>query len=95
MALDAEGQIFITNTCALVSPYKSNTLWVPAPLSSCVKAYADEGNLIKTYDFFPDDHITVVGAMMQEYLAGKLDRQELAEELTEYWKGAEVIAHGS
>jgi hypothetical protein len=33
--------------------------------------------------------------MMQEYVAGKLDRQELAEELTEYWKGAEVIAHGS
>jgi hypothetical protein len=33
--------------------------------------------------------------MMQEYVAGKLDRQELAEELTEYRKGAEVIAHGS
>ncbi len=93
MAKDAEGQEFVTNTCALVSPYKSNTLEVSDPLSISVKGYADGGNLIANYNFFPDDHITKVGAMMQKYLGGQIDRQGLADELTEYWKGATVIAH--
>ena len=93
MAKDADGQDFITNKCALISPYKSNTLDVADPLSVCVKAYADAGNLIDNYLFFPDDHITMVGASMQKYLGGKIDRQGLADELTEYWKGATPIAH--
>lgn len=93
MALDAEGQDFITNSCALISPYKSNTLDVADPLSVCVKAYADAGSLIDNYLFFPDDHITMVGASMQKYLGGKIDRQGLADELTEYWKGATPIEH--
>jgi raffinose/stachyose/melibiose transport system substrate-binding protein len=93
MAVDPEGQEFVTNTCALVSPYKSNTLEVSDPLSVSVKAYADAGNLIPNYNFFPDDHITVVGALMQKYLGGELDREGLAEDLTEYWKGAAVIEH--
>ncbi len=93
MATDAEGQDFVTNTCALVSPYKSNTLDVADPLSISVKAYADGGNLIPNYNFFPDDHITKAGASMQKYLGGEVDREGLAEELTEYWKGAAVIEH--
>lgn len=93
MAMDPEGQDFVTNTCALVSPYKSNTLEVADPLSVCVKAYADAGNLINNYNFMPDDHYTSCGATMQKYLGGKIDRQGLADELTNYWKGATIIAH--
>ena len=93
LAIDPEGQEFVTNTCALVSPYKSNTLDVSDPLSVSVKAFADAGNLINNYNFFPDDHITVVGALMQKYLGGELDREGLAEDLTEYWKGASIIEH--
>ena len=93
MATDPDGQDFVTNICALVSPYRSNTLEVSDPLSLSVKAYADEGNLIGSYNFFPDDHITVVGAMMQKYLGDEIDREELADELTGYWKGAAIIEH--
>jgi len=93
MAEEADGQDFVTNTCALVSPYKSNTLEVSDPLSISVKEYADAGNLIANYNFFPDDHITEAGAIMQKYLGGEIDRQGLADELTEYWKGAEIIEH--
>ena len=92
-ALDPEGQDFVSNTCALVSPYKSNTLDVSDPLSVSVKAYADAGNLINNYNFFPDDHITKAGAIMQKFLGGQIDRQGLADELTEYWKGATLIEH--
>ena len=93
MAMDPAGQDFVTNTCALVSPYKSNTLEVADPLSVCVKAYADAGNLINNYNFMPDDHYTTCGATMQKYLGGKIDRQGLADELTEYWKSATPIEH--
>ena len=93
MAMDEEGQDFVTNTCALVSPYKSNTLEVSDPLSISVKEYADAGSLIPNYNFFPDDHITIVGAMMQKYLGDEIDREGLADELTEYWKGAKIIEH--
>ena len=93
MATDPDGQDFVSNTCALVSPYKSNTLDVSDPLSVSVKAFADAGNLINNYNFFPDDHITKCGATMQKYLGGEIDREELANELTEYWKGAAVIEH--
>jgi raffinose/stachyose/melibiose transport system substrate-binding protein len=93
MALEADGQDFVSNTCALVSPYKSNTLDVSDPLSVSVKAYADAGNLINNYNFFPDDHITKAGAIMQKYLGGEIDREGLAKELTDYWKGAAVIEH--
>jgi raffinose/stachyose/melibiose transport system substrate-binding protein len=93
MALEEDGQDFVSNTCALVSPYKSNTLDVSDPLSVSVKAYADGGNLINNYNFFPDDHITKAGAIMQKYLGDEIDREGLANELTEYWKGAAVIEH--
>jgi raffinose/stachyose/melibiose transport system substrate-binding protein len=93
MALEEDGQDFVSNTCALVSPYNSNTLDVSDPLSVSVKAYADGGNLINNYNFFPDDHITKAGAVMQKYLGDEIDREGLANELTEYWKGAAVIEH--
>lgn len=92
-AEDPEGQKFVSETCALVSPYKANTLEVSDPLSKSVKAYADEGALIDNYNFFPDDHITKAGAIMQEYLGDQIDRQGLADELTEYWKGATLVEH--
>ena len=93
MALEDDGQDFVTNSCALVSPYKSNTLDVSDPLSVSVKAYADAGALIPNYNFMPDDHYITCGATMQKYLDGKIDREGLAEELTEYWKGATIIEH--
>jgi hypothetical protein len=50
-------------------------------------------NLINNYNFFPDDHITKAGAVMQKYLGDEIDREGLAKELTDYWKGAAVIEH--
>lgn len=92
-AEDAEGQKFVSETCALVSPYKSNTLEVSDPLSKSVKEYADNSALINNYNFFPDDHITKAGAIMQEYLGDQIDRQGLADELTDYWKSAKLVEH--
>jgi len=93
LANDEEGQSFVVNDCALVPAFSNNTLEVSDPLGKSVKAYADAGNLIGNYNYLPDDHYSVVGASMQKYLAGEIDRAGLADEITSYWAGAEVGAH--
>ena len=93
LANDPEGQEFIVNDCALVPAYTNNTLEVSDPLGKSVKKYADEGALIANYNYLPDDHYSVVGASMQKYLAGEIDRAGLADEITTYWATAEVGEH--
>ena len=85
LANDPEGQEFIVNECALVPAYSNNTLEVSDPLGKSVKKYADAGALIPNYNYLPDDHYSIVGASMQKYLAGEIDRAGLADEVTTYW----------
>ncbi|MBR2730019.1 MAG: carbohydrate ABC transporter substrate-binding protein [Lachnospiraceae bacterium] len=93
LANDPEGQAFVVNDCALVPAFSNNTLDVADPLGKSVKAYADAGALIGNYNYLPDDHYSIVGASMQKYLAGEIDRAGLADEITAYWATAEVGAH--
>ena len=93
LANDEEGQSFIVNECALVPAFSNNTLPVSDPLGKSVKGYSDAGNMIANYNYLPDDHYSVVGASMQKYLAGQIDRAGLADEITAYWATAEVGAH--
>ena len=90
---DEAGNAFLTEDCQLVPAFSN----IPAdnldPLGASVKAYADAGNLIPNYNFLPDDHYSVLGANMQEYLAGQIDRTQFAQDIVDYWKTAQVIAH--
>ncbi len=83
-----EGQSFVTETCSLVSPFQNNTLVSSNPLTNAVKGYADADMLIPTFDYAPDDHQSIVGGIMQDYLAGNISREELAREVEEYWVSA-------
>ena len=58
-----------------------------------VKQYADQGKLVPNYDYDPDDHYSVLGANMQEYLAGKIDRETLAREIEAYWSSTTPVKH--
>ncbi len=93
MANDEEGQAFVVNDCALVPAFSNNTLEVADPLGKSVKAYADSDSLIPNYNYLPDDHYSIVGASMQKYLAGEIDRAGLADEITTYWSTAQVGEH--
>lgn len=93
LVFEQDGNTFLTEKCNLVPAYNNIAADALDPLSTSVKKYVDEGALIRNYDFFPDDHITIAGADMQEYLAGKIDRAGLAGKLEDYWKTAQVIAH--
>lgn len=88
-----EGQKFITEDCALVPAFSNNENEVADPLGQSVKKYADEGAMIDNYNYMPDDHISLCGAIFQKYLAGQMDRAEFATEIEDYWKSTDVVEH--
>ena len=83
----------IVEDCALVPAYSNIKLEVKDPLGVSVKKYADANALIPNYNYLPDDHYAKCGAIFQKYLAGEIDRAAFAEQVTDYWKTAEVGAH--
>ena len=93
LADSEEGQKFITEDCALVPAFSNNDKEVSDPLGKSVKKYADEGAMIDNYNYMPDDHISLCGAIFQKYLAGQMDRAEFATEIEDYWKSTDVVEH--
>lgn len=93
LVYDEEGQDFLVNDCALIPAFSNVTLDVKDPLGASVKKYMDEGRMISDYKWFEDEHYTICGASFQKYLAGAIDREGFAEEIENYWKTAEVVAH--
>ena len=93
LADSEEGQMFITEDCALVPAFTNNENEVADPLGKSVKKYADEGAMIDNYNYMPDDHISLCGAIFQKYLAGQMDRAEFATEIEDYWKSTDVVEH--
>lgn len=85
LVMDEEGNAFLTETCNLVPAYSNIDASALDPLSQSVKKYADAGALISNYDYMPDDHYSKLGATMQKYLAGQIDRAGLADEIASYW----------
>lgn len=93
LADSEEGQKFVTEDCALVPAFSNNENEVADPLGKSVKKYADEGAMIDNYNYMPDDHISLCGAIFQKYLAGQMDRAEFATEIEDYWKSTDVVEH--
>ena len=88
-----EGQTFITEACALVPAFSNNDKEVSDPLGKSVKKYADDNALIDNYNYLPDDHISMCGAIFQKYLAEQIDRAEFAAELEDYWQNTTPVEH--
>lgn len=93
LADSEDGQKFVTDDCALVPAFSNNENEVADPLGQSVKKYADEGAMIDNYNYMPDDHISLCGAIFQKYLAGQIDREEFATEIEDYWKSTDVVEH--
>ncbi len=88
-----EGKQLISDTCALVSPFRNNDIPCANDIGAIVKQYADSGNMIPNYDYDPDDHYSVLGAEMQRYLAGQCTREQLADAIETYWSTTTPVAH--
>ncbi len=93
LVYDEDGQSFITDDCALVPAFSNNENEVADPLGKSVKEYADNDALIGNYNYLPDDHYSLCGATFQKYLAGQIDREELASEVESYWESTDVVEH--
>ena len=93
LVYDDEGKFFISDTCACVSPFANNEVPCTNDLGAYVKQYVDEGKLVPNYDYDPDDHYAVLGAVMQKYLNGDIDREELAKEIQDYWAASTPVRH--
>lgn len=83
------GKKFIVEDSAAISPFKNNTLPAGNPLDKSVKKYTDLG-LVPNFQRGPDDYLTKMGAEMQSYLAGKIDRKTLANRVDAYWQAADL-----
>ena len=86
-------EIFKGVGTAMVTPFKSNDVECANELGVYVKQYVDEGKLVPNYDYDPDDHYSVLGTKMQQYLAGQLDREGLAKEIETYWANVTPVEH--
>lgn len=87
LVYDKDGQNGLVNSLQIVPAFKNITLKPTDPLGIAVKGYVDAG---KAYDpaIVPGDHWKVLGASMQKYLAGKMDKATLVTDIEKYWKSA-------
>ena len=90
---DDDGQSFIVNDCALVPAFSNISLPISDPLGASVSVYTNAGKLIPNYNYLPDDHFAILGAMFQKYLAGISDREGFAKDVETYWKTKTLTRH--
>lgn len=88
-----EGKTLVSETCAMVSAFGNNDVPCSNDLGQYVKQYADAGKMVPNYNYDPDDHYSILGAKMQEYLAGVTDRAGLAERIQNYWASSTPVVH--
>mgnify|MGYP003379713291 FL=1 len=65
--------------------WANNEVEADAALSASVASFVKEGKATFWYQAMPSDHNTEVGALLQKYIAGAVDRDGLAEEVSVYW----------
>ena len=92
-ALSDEGKQLVSDTCAMISPFRSNDVPCANDIGVSVKKYADAGLTIASYDYDPDDHYAKLGAEMQKYLADQCTREELAKAIENYWANVTPVQH--
>ena len=92
-ALSDDGKKLVSDTCAMVSPFKSNDVPCANDIGAIVKEYADSGKMVPNYDYDPDDHYSKLGAEMQRYLADECTREELADAIEAYWSTVTPVEH--
>lgn len=84
-----EGQSFLVDTCSLITAFSNNPNEPSAALSASVASYIKNEKSVYWYQAMPSDHNTVVGALMQKYISGAVDRAGLIKEVEAYWANHE------
>ena len=95
LVYDEAGQSFLVNDCALVPAFSNIDLPISDPLGASVSEYTNAGKLIPNYNYMPDDHYAILGAMFQKYLAGMSDRAGFAKDVETYWGTKTLTKHSN
>ena len=93
LVYNENGQSFLVNDCALVPAFSNIELPISDPLGASVSKYTNDGKLIPNYNYMPDDHYAILGAMFQKYLAGISDREGFAKDVETYWHTKTLTSH--
>lgn len=80
------GKKFVVEGCDLISAFTNNTYEVTSPLGKYVVEKMAAGETFGTVFTGPSNHWSILGAEMQKYIAGKVDRAGLAAAINGYWK---------
>ncbi len=80
------GQHGLVEKLALIPACSNNTVAPLDPLSRDIVAKMAEGHTYSSSFVAPSDHWSVVGAIMQKYVAGETDRAGAAADIDAYWQ---------
>ncbi len=80
------GQHGLVESLALIPACSNNTVSPLDPLSRDIVAKMASGNTYSSSFVAPSDHWSVVGAIMQKYVAGETDRAGAAADIDAYWQ---------
>lgn len=84
LVYDEEGQNQLVNTLGMVPVFTNVALEPKDPLGGSLKEYIDDGRTVFG-PMVPADHWAQLGGQMQGYLAGRVDREALAQKIQDYW----------
>ncbi|WP_287487164.1 ABC transporter substrate-binding protein [Blautia sp.] len=82
-----EGNSVLIDDCSLVPAFSNITAEATNMLGQSVQQFTVDGKLFDQPSNYPGDHWSEVGAIMQKYLGGQIDRAEFAKEVQDYWTG--------
>ncbi len=85
LVYDEKGQEYVVNQANVIPAFKNVTVEPKDPLAKSILEYVMNGKTLEFMTQLPADHWPVVGASMQKYLAGAIDRNGLAAEIEGYW----------
>lgn len=89
LVYDEAGWSFMVDDCSIIPAFANIDKKVSAPISVSAQEFIRKNATEFWYQTIPGDHGTQVGAMMQKYFSGNIDRAELAGEIEGYWQGLE------
>jgi len=89
LVYEPSGQDVLVNKCSCIPAFSNFTIAPEDPLAQSIISYMSEGNTLPMALSVPPDHWSVLGASMQKYLAGEVDRAGLAGEIEDYFASVE------
>ena len=85
LAFSELGQQLLVYRCSLIPPFQNNPYEPTDPLSRSIYEHVQNGETFSASAIVPNDHWSILGGAMQKYVADRCDREELIEQIEDYW----------